>query len=483
MNAGLAFSADDYDAILRNDLTSFIDRSFCELVPQTDFIPGQYIELLASTLERCRTGGTKRLIINLPPRTLKSLAASVAFPAWLLGHDPSKQIMCASYGQDLAEKHARDCRTLMASAFYRGLFPGTVLSPDKQSVFDFMTTQQGCRISTSVGGPVTGRGADIIILDDVMKPEDALSDTRRKIGNNWYRTTLSSRLNSKKDGVIIIVMQRLHQDDLVGDVLESVESWEVLSLSAIAQRDESYVIESPLGNRTYRRKAGEALHPERDSIEIYQKIRETYGDYNFQSQYQQNPVPLEGGLIKKEWLKFYEPEKVPNDFYVLQSWDTANNCGELNDYSVCTTWGLFHMDFYLLDVYRKRVTFPQLKRAVGELFRKFHPQKVMIEEKSSGISLIQELKSEGVYFIEPYKPAPGSDKIMRLGAQSIKFENGRVFLPRQAPWLDDYERELTGFPGTKYDDQVDSTSQALDFLGKLASPPSRGRWGWGYETC
>lgn len=484
MSALHKFSADEYNAILRYDLTSFIDRSFCELVPQTDFIPGQYIELLASTLEKCRTGRTKRLIINLPPRSLKSLAASVAFPAWLLGHEPSKEIMCASYGQDLAEKHARDCRTLMASAFYRGLFPGTVLSPDKQAVNDFMTTRQGCRMSTSVGGPVTGRGADIIILDDVMKPDDALSETRRKTANDWYRSTLSSRLNNKENGAIIIVMQRLHQDDLVGNLLESGEPWEVLSLPAIAQRDETYVIEGPLGNRTYRRKAGEALHPERDSIEINQKYRESIGEYNFQSQYQQDPESREGGLIKREWIKFYEPDKLPKDiYYLLQSWDTASNCGELNDYSVCSTWGLLHMDFYLLDVYRKRVTYPQLKRAVGDLFRKYHPQKVLIEDRSSGISLIQELKSENIYCIEAYKPAPGSDKIMRLGAQSIKFESGRVYLPKQAPWLEDYMRELTGFPGSKYDDQVDSTSQALDFLQKLASPPSRGRWGWGYETC
>jgi predicted phage terminase large subunit-like protein len=305
-------------------------------------------------------------------------------------------------------------------------------------------------------------------------------------GNEWYRTTLSSRLNSKKDGVIIIVMQRLHQDDLVGNVLESGETWKVLSLPAIAQQDESYVIESPLGNRTYRRKAGEALHPERDSIEIYQKYRESIGEYHFQSQYQQDPVSREGGLIRREWIKFFEPDKLPKDlYYFLQSWDTASNCGELNDYSVCTTWGLHHMDFYLLDVFRMRLTYPKLKREVGELFRRFDPQKVLIEDRSSGISLIQEFKSEGVYCIEPYKPPPGSDKIMRLGAQSIKFENGRVFLPRQAPWLDEYVRELTGFPGCKHDDQVDSTSQALDFLGKLASPPSRGWFGssWGYETC
>jgi hypothetical protein len=251
MSALHGLSADEYRAILRNDLATFIERSFYEINPQTDFIPGQYIELLAPTLEKCRTGKTKRLIINLPPRTLKSIVANVVFPAWLLGHEPGKQIICASYGQDLADKHALDCRKLMASAFYRSLFPGTVLSRDKQSVNDFLTTNQGFRLSTSVGGPLTGRGADIIILDDVMKPEDALSEARRKSGNEWYRTTLLSRLNNKRDGVIIVVMQRLHEDDLVGNLLESGEDWEVLSLPAIAKCDERYLIESPLGNRTY----------------------------------------------------------------------------------------------------------------------------------------------------------------------------------------------------------------------------------------
>jgi len=486
MSAFNGISADEYDAVLRNDLTSFIERTFYELIPESDFILGQYLELLASTLEKCRAGIIKRLIINLPPRTLKSLATSVAFVAWLLGHEPSKQIMCASYGQDLADKHARDCRALMNSPFYRNLFPGTVLSAQKHAVSDFMTTRQGCRMSTSVGGSVTGRGADIIILDDVMKPAEALSEPQRKSGNEWYRTTLSSRLNSKKDGIIVIVMQRLHQDDLVGNLLESGEQWEVLSLPAIAQREEEYPIESPIGNRMFRRKAGEALHPERDSLETYEKVRKEVGEFVFQSQYQQDPMPLEGGLIKRDWLKFYEPQTVPKDLYILQSWDTAATCGELNDYSVCTTWGLLYMDFFLLDVYRKRVTFPQLKRALIDLSRKFRPRKIVIEDKSSGISLIQELRFDNVYGIQPYKPAPGSDKIMRLHFQSNKFESGRVYLPKQAPWLDDYVREITGFPGTKHDDQADSTSQALDVLGGFAFPRPQGGyhgWGWGYETC
>jgi predicted phage terminase large subunit-like protein len=484
MSTSIGFSADEYQVILRNDLASFIERSFYELNPQTNFIPGQYIELLASILEKCCSGKSKRLIINLPPRTLKSHAASVAFPAWLLGHDPSKQIICVSYGQDLADKHARDCRTLMSSPFYRGLFPRTVLSPDKQSVNEFLTTAQGFRMSTSVGGVLTGRGADVIIIDDILKPDDALSETRRKAANEWYFNTLLSRLNSKENGVIIIVMQRLHQGDLVGEVMDR-ERWDMLSLPAIAEQDENYPIEGPLGNHLYVRKAGEALHPERDSIEIYRNIRDAVGEYNFQSQYQQCPASREGGVIKREWIRYYETTRQKMD-YILQSWDTANKSGECNDYSVCTTWGTLDGNFYLLDVFRKRLNFPELKRAILDLFKKYNPEKLLIEDKGSGTSILQELKYEYIWCLEAYNPQQGSDKLMRLAKQSVKFENGRVYLPKQAPWLDEYIQEITGFPGTKHDDQVDSTSQALDILEKYAFLPDKHpfHWPtWGYETC
>jgi predicted phage terminase large subunit-like protein len=467
MTSTIELSLEEYRVLLRNDFVTFIERSFYELNPQAKFIAGQYIDLLASALEKCRTGQIKRLILNLPPRTLKSNAASVALPAWLLGHDPSKQIICASYGQDLADKHARDCRTLMSSAFYRGLFPRTALSADKQSVNDFMTTAQGFRMSTSVGGVLTGRGADILILDDILTPDDALSETRRWAANDWYFNTLLSRLNSKENGVIIIVMQRLHQEDLVGEVMER-EHWEVLSLPAIAQEDEFHPIEGSLWREAFTRQAGEALHPERDSVATYQTIRVTIGEYNFQSQYQQSPMPLEGGLIKREWLQYYSPEAKPEFRMIVQSWDTANKAGEINDYSVCTTWGIHERKFYLLHVYRMRLNFPTLKRAAKELYEKFRPRKVVIEDKASGTSLFQELKSEGLYGVELYKPEPGSDKFMRLAALAIKFEEGRVRLPDATPWLDEYVRELTGFPGSKYDDQVDSTSQALDFMGSKA---------------
>ena len=239
----------EYAAVLRRDLMTFIERSFYELNPQTRFSPSPHIEVTASKLEACRQNKIRRLIVNQPPRSLKSHAVSVAFPAWVLGHNPATQIIAVSYGQELSDKHARDCRRLMASAFYRRLFPNTRLSAEKQSVNDFMTTEQGFKMSTSVGGVLTGRGADLIILDDPLKPDDALSETRRNSVNEWYDNTLVSRLNSKETGVIIILMQRVHQDDLVGHVRDQ-EGWDVLSFPAVAEVDESHVIESPLGQRS-----------------------------------------------------------------------------------------------------------------------------------------------------------------------------------------------------------------------------------------
>ena len=447
---------------------SFVERAFMELNPQTEFLSAPHIEVMAAKMEDCRTGNIKRLIVNLPPRSLKSIVVSVAFSAWLLGKDPSSQIICASYGQDLADKLARDCRSLMNSAFYRRLFPGTRLS-DKQSVHDFLTTQHGGRMATSVGGVLTGRGADFIILDDPLKPDDAMSGTRRNSVNAWYDNSLLSRLNNKETGVIVIVMQRLHQDDLVGHVLEQGR-WDVVSFPAIATEDETHVIDGPLEKKFFVRKVGDTLHPERESAATLNSIRETLGSYNFESQYQQNPMPQGGSIIHSSWFRYCELEARPARYtLILQSWDTANKSGELNDYSVCTTWGAYRGRFYLIDVFRKRLNYPELKRAVAQQRLLHSPRYILIEDKASGTQLIQDLKSEGIIGIHGFAPLPGNDKIMRAGAQASSFEAGLVIFPARAPWLDEYVRELTTFPGSKFDDQVDSTTQALEFLsGKQA---------------
>jgi predicted phage terminase large subunit-like protein len=451
-------------ALLRLDFVSFMERAFYELNPRSELLMAPYIELMAQHLEDCRLGRIKRLVINIPPRHLKSHCASIAFVAWLLGHKPATQIICASYGQDLADKLALDCRKVMQSAWYQGLF-ATRLAVDRKGISDFMTTQQGVRMATSVGGVLTGRGADFIILDDPLKPEDALSEARREAVNNWYDSTLLSRLNDKTQGCIIVIMQRLQQDDLVGHILGQ-DDWTVLSFPAIAEVDEHYEIRSPLGSRQYTRLAGEPLHAERESLESLRATQNRIGDYNFSSQYQQNPIPAGGAIVKTHWLQYYdEPPPADEIRYRIHSWDTAVKTKEINDYSVCTVWAADKRErFYLLHVLRKRVDYPDLRKEVLRLKDEFRPNKILIEDKASGSSLIQELKRDGVLGIQAYEPPQGQDKTMRLYALTNLFEAGRVFLPKQAPWLHDYRSELTGFPGAKHDDQVDSTTQALDYL-------------------
>jgi predicted phage terminase large subunit-like protein len=453
-------SPHDYAALLRNDLVAFIHRAFCDLNPQTLFRQAAYIELLASRLEDCRSGRIRRLIVNLPPRSLKSHCCSIAFISWLLGHNPAIQIIAASYGQDLADKLARDTRTLMDADWYRALFP-TRLSARK-AVNDFTTTAGGTRMATSVGGVLTGRGADVIVIDDPLKPDQALSDVGRKAVNEWYENTLLSRLNNKRTGCIIIVMQRLHQDDLVGHVLPQ-DDWTVLSFPSIAEELECIPFSTPYGLRRFFRQRGEALHPERESVAEYEAMRRRIGLYNFSSQYQQRPIPISGNLVKREWLRFYGDQ--PRQFArIVQSWDTAAKTSELNDYSVCTTWGVDRDNFYLIDVFRRRLNYPELKRAILCQANIFDANQIVIEDKSSGTQLIQDLNNDRVRKVIEYKPPPGADKVMRLHACSDRFENGCVLLPRSAPWLDEYILELIGFPGTKHDDQVDSTTQALDYL-------------------
>src|SRR6516165_5975178 len=344
----------EYETMLRRDLSTFVARCFYDLNPQTALAMNWHLEVIAAKLAAVWNGEIRRLIINLPPRSLKSLMSSIAFPAWCLGHDPSAQILCISYAQDLADKLARDCRGIMMSPWYRRIFP-TRLAPQRQAVQEFVTTRQGYRLATSTGGVLTGRGADIILIDDPLKPEDALSEVLRRAANEWFDHTLYSRLNDKRHGAIVIIMQRLHEDDLVGHVLAQ-EHWEVLSFPAIAEEDEVHEIETIWGPECFRRRQGEALHSEREPLETLERIRRTIGEYNFAGQYQQSPAPPSGGLVKAEWFKRYRESELPERFErIVQSWDTANKPTELSDFSVCTTWGVKGKNLFLLGLFRRRL--------------------------------------------------------------------------------------------------------------------------------
>jgi len=461
---------DRYHVLLRLDFNAFIRRCFHQLYPTTEYLPNWHTQFLAGKLKDCRNGKIRRLNINLPPRSLKSLCTSVALPAFLLGHNPSVPIICASYAQDLANKLSNDCRAIMESEWYRRTFPVTQLSSRKNTESEFVTTAGGFRLATSVGGVLTGRGADFIIIDDPQKPEEALSDAQRKAVNSWYDATLYTRQNNKERCCIVVIMQRLHENDLVGHVHEQ-ERWNDVIFSAIAEQDETYLIETPYRKITYTRRTGEALHPERESLTTLAGIRKTVGEYHFACQYQQSPVPLGGGMVKKEWLLFYEPEQLPKEFeYIVQSWDTANKASELSDYSVCITCGVRDKKIYVLNVFRKRLNYPDLKRAVQEQLKTYKPSTILVEDMASGVPLIQELVNEGTYAVKKYSPE--GDKEMRMNVQTAIIENGFFYLPKHAHWLAEYIHELMTFPKSKYKDQVDATSQVLDYIKKDSEVPA-----------
>ena len=450
------------NAVLRNDLASLIAKVFATVDGSQPFLPNWHIDVIADHLERAARGEIKRLIINLPPRSLKSICASVAFPAWVLGHDPTARIICASYGDDLARKHARDCRAVMTSDWYRRAFPGTRLNRKKSAEDDFETTKRGGRLATSVGGPLTGRGGNIIIIDDPIKAQDALSASKRGAVNQWFDGTLFSRLDNKNDGIIIIVMQRVHIDDLVAHVQDK-ENWTVVDLPAIAEAPEHIVLDD---GREFHRDIGDILHPERESRETLERIRSDIGLFFFEAQYQQRPVPEGGNLIKWEWFKTYKdpPPLTSSADCTVQSWDIAMTENAGSDWSVCSTWAVRGGDYYLIDVFRGRLRFPGLKRKVYELRHQHTAKSVLIEDANASTGLIQQLQHEGK--LRPIAIKPKGSKIERMGAETAEIEAGRVWLPESAPWLDVFRVEVLAFPQSRHDDQVDTMSQFLNWVSR-----------------
>ena len=332
---------------------------------------------------------------------------------------------------------------------------------------DFVTSLKGYRYSTSVGGTLTGRGGDMLIVDDPLKSEDALSDVKRSAVNDWYDGTLYSRLDDKRKGVIIIIMQRHHLDDLAGHVLQQ-EEWSQLNLPAIAEIDESISIGPSV---TYTRKVGELLHEAREGNEELERMRVALGSFRFSAQYQQRPVPVEGEIIKWEWFGSYDalPQRQNSD-EIIQSWDTANKAEELSDYSVCTTWLVRGNLYYLLDILRKKLNYPELKRTAIEHARNHQADSVIIEDRGSGISLIADLRQGGAAGNPmPIAFDPVGDKITRMSAQSGPIEAGQVLLPRTAPWLQDFRDEILEFPHGRHDDMVDSLSQFLACIRKRSA--------------
>jgi predicted phage terminase large subunit-like protein len=419
---------------------------------------------MAHQLERVIGGDVKRLLITMPPRSLKSITVSVALPAYVLGHDPTKRIVCVSYAEDLAERHARDCRAVMQAVWFRRLFPHTRLSRQKSAELDFETTRRGGRLSTSVGGTLTGRGGSLIVIDDPQKPTDAMSVAKRATALDWLRNTVMSRLDDQRHDAIVVVTQRLHVDDIVGHLIET-GSWTHLNLPAIAVNNE--VVELG-GGLVHHRRAGEPLHAERMPLDELEKLKESMGTFHFSAQYQQEPIPEAGYLVKSQWFQTYLSAPSPDaPGRIVQSWDFAVKDGEHNDWTVCLTAHVLGNIVHVLDVYRDKIDYPTQRKSVVSLACQHGASVVLIEAAANGGPLIADLRDIGAQGVPtPIAVWPRGSKIERLAIQSHRIEAGEVKLPERALWLDAFRAEIAAFPNGRHDDQVDALSQLLTWVDR-----------------
>lgn len=442
---------------VRENFLVFLHRVFLEIDNSQAFVPNWHLEVIADRLLSVQEGKQRRLIITQPPRSLKSICASVAFPAWILGHNPRARIICISYSQDLADKFGRQTRQVMESPWYKAAFPRSCINLSKRADCEFETTARGFRMATSIGGRLTGMGGQYLIIDDPIKPGDVLSRVQRQNVNDWFHNTLYTRLDNKNTGSILLVMQRVHEEDLVAHVQKGDE-WEILSLPAIATKDEVYLLQN---GKVITRKQGESLNPHLESLTKLKEIQNTLGNYNFQAQYQQNPIPEKGNVINFDWFKRYSvlPQDSRCRARIIQSWDTAMTEHDGSDYSVCVTAQVINKQYYILNVLRQRLLFPDLIKAIQREKAKYNAQEVFIENKASGIEVIQLLNRQGVRGIIAIDPVGSKED--RIAAQSTLVESGRVWIPEAALWIEEFKREVNAFPRGAHDDQLDALAQLL----------------------
>jgi predicted phage terminase large subunit-like protein len=457
-------------ASLRTDLAAFVEHFFPTITGERAFVPGFHIEALCYHLEQCFERKIKRIAVNIPPRCGKSICASVAWPAWALGQDPALKFACISYGQELAHEHAEGTRRIMMSDQYQRLFPSTRLSTVRPAVDDLKTTRRGRRLARSMGGPLTGFGADFIVIDDGMRADDAYSPKERETMKRAFDNTIVTRLNDPNEGVIAIVMQRLHIDDLTAHAIAD-GGWTLLDIPAIATERRTYLLKG----HKFIREPGDVIQPDRFTMEFLDLQKRRMGSARFEAQYQQRPYPEEGNLIKREWFPTYNQHDLPKFDGIVQSWDPAAGESMTSGYSACLTFGVHGQNYYLLDAYRGRLDFGKLKRKVSSHREHWGAQTTLMEFSSAGASLWQVFREEsrlngtkqliGV-------PVKGS-KIARMERRLAMIEAGQVLLPAEAPWLNTFLEEVLSFPGGAHTDQVDALSQ---FLKCISRNPA---YGWG----
>ena len=446
-------SAAEYDNALvrekgQDDFLAFVHTMW------PGFIDGRHHALMAKKFEEIAEGKTKRLIINMPPRHTKSEFASFMLPAWFLGKYPGKKIIQCSNTAELAVGFGRKVRNLVDSEAYAKVFPNVALRSDSKAAGRWSTNANGEYFAIGVGGTVTGKGADLLIIDDPhSEQEAALAASDPSVFDKvyeWYTSGPRQRL--QPGGSIVVVMTRWSKRDLTGKILQSMtdrdgDEWEIIELPAILPSEKP-------------------LWPEFWSYDELSKLRIELPLSKWSAQYQQNPTSEEGALIKREWWQEWESEIPPPCQFVIQSWDTAFTKSERSDYSACTTWGVFYKDenendpnIILLDALKERMEFPELKARAMEYYQEWQPDAFIVEAKASGAPLIFELRRMGIP-VQEFTPTRGNDKISRLNSVSDLFASGKVWAPRKR-WAEEVIEEMAAFPNSDHDDLVDSSTQAL----------------------
>jgi len=435
----------------RTDLLAFTEEMFKARKGVSFVLNWHHVEI-CNALEKVLIGEIKRLIINIPPRYSKTELAVVNFIAFCMGNFPDCEFIHASYSKRLATNNTWNARTVMMQEIYAEIFGEPTFMSDSNAKDEYRTTQGGCVYATGSDGTITGYGAGkmrnyfagAIIVDDPHKAGEAVSEVMRQNVIDWFSTTMESRTNSP-DTPIIVIMQRLHQEDLSGWLLGggNGEHWDLLKIPAINED-------------------GSPLWEFKHDIAALDRLKDS-NPYVFAGQYMQEPAPKEGGMIKMKWFaqsRFKTPPA--NIIRIVQSWDTAFKTKAINDPSVCTTWIETSVGYFLIDCLVFRGDYPTVKRNIKSKHEEFNPDAVLIEDKASGQSLIQELRQETSIPIIAIMPVV--DKETRMYSASATIESGRMWLPESAPWLPAYESELFLFPMGKHDDQVDSTSQFLNWV-------------------
>jgi predicted phage terminase large subunit-like protein len=462
-------------SVERMEFADFARKAWHVIEPATDLEWNWHIDLLCDHLEALYLGRATRLAVNMPPRTIKSIFCSVLWPCWLWTRRPWTRFIFSSYSQDLATEFSVKRRRVITSEWYQARWGAIVrLQDDKDLKTEFENTQTGVMSTTSTGGTVTGKGADVIVIDDPQNPKMAESEPLRKQANDHYSNTLVTRLNDKKRGVILLTQQRLHVDDNTGRAL-SEGGWNHLEVPAFFERLRTYL--GPVSKRRFERKAGTFLQPSREGRAEFDKMRRAMGSRAHDAQYQQKPSSETGNVWKRRWWQFYT--ELPGGFDLqLQSWDLTFKKTKAGSYIVGQVWGLRGSQKYLLDQMRFRGDYPESKRAIRSLTLKWPMAAAkLVEDKANGPALIADLRStiSGIVAVEPV-----GDKSVRAHAVAPTIEAGDVWLPHPdicpvdpdsgsgRPWVEDYLEECSAFPEAPQDDQVDCTSQALVRLNELA---------------